>query len=125
MDYASTDRLARQEAEKGKMFRFLIRMMGLILLAAGFAALIIDGTRSIAASNIVVTKFGQTAFALFPKSFPILQPAVERHIHPLLWDPFLLAIFLAPTFAVLAVIGILLIWIVRRRRVTIGYSSRP
>lgn len=107
------------------MFRFLIRTIGLILLAAGFAALIVDGTRSIAAAKLIVTPFGSTALYLFPASFPLLQPAVERHIHPLLWDPFLLALFLLPTFLVLAVLGLLLIWMVRRRQITIGYSSRP
>ena len=107
------------------MFRFLVRTIGLILLAAGFAALIIDGTRSIAASKLNVTVFGQTAHYAFPASFPMLQPAVERHIHPLLWDPFLLALFLTPTFIVLSVLGLLLIWLVRRRQITVGYSSRP
>lgn len=107
------------------MFRFVIRAIGLILLAAGFAALIVDGTRTIAASKLSVTTFGSTSLKLFPSSFPLLQPAVERHIHPLLWDPFLLALFLLPTFLVLSVLGILLIWMVRRRQVNIGYSSRP
>ena len=94
-------------------------------MAGGFAALIIDGTRSIAAASLNLTPFGTTAYYMFPKSFPLLQPAVERHLHPWVWDPFLLGLFLAPTFVVLPVLGLLLIWMVRRREVRVGYSSRP
>lgn len=107
------------------MLRFIVRTLGLILLAAGFAALIVDGTRSIAASSIVVLHFSEACAYLFPEAFPLLQKAVEQNIHPLLWDPFLKAVFLLPTWLVLAVVGLLLIWIARRRRATIGYSSRP
>ena len=98
--------------------------MGLILLAASFAALVIDGTRSIAASSLNITNFGNTATYLFPKTFPSLKPAVEQ-IHPVLWDPFLVALFILPTFLILAVLGLLLIWMARRRRVTVGYTGRP
>ncbi|MGE3246988.1 MAG: hypothetical protein AB7F96_16025 [Beijerinckiaceae bacterium] len=106
------------------MFRFIIRTIGIILLAGGFAALIVDGTRSIAVSKVTVTTFGQTAAAVFPKAFPLLKPAVEQNIHPLLWDPFLRALFLLPAFLVVAVLGLLLIWLARRRRLAVGYSGR-
>lgn len=108
------------------MLRFLVRTFGLILLAAGFAALIIDGTRSIAASSMTMARFGDLCNYLFPKLFPFLQPAVERNLHPLLWDPVLRGFFLAPSWLVLTVFGLLLIWMAKRRqRVTVGYSSRP
>lgn len=106
------------------MLRYIVRTIGLILLASGLAALIIDGTRSIAASKLIVTTFGQTAAYLFPKTYPVLKPAIETNIHPLMWDPFFVALFLLPTCFILAFLGLLLIWIVRRRRVTIGYSNR-
>lgn len=107
------------------MFRFSVRTVGLVLLAAGFAALIIDGTRSIAGSQLSVTGFGETALYFFPTSFPMLEPAIKQNIHPFLWDPFLRALFLTPTCIVLSVLGLLLIWLVRRRQVIVGYSSRP
>ncbi len=107
------------------MLRLFARSLGLLLLAAGFAALIVDGTRSIAASGLILARFGELCAQLFPNAFPLLQPAVERNIHPLLWDPVLRGFFAAPTFVVLLAFGLILLWLAQRRRVSIGYSSRP
>jgi hypothetical protein len=99
-----------------EMTRFLTRTVALLLLAAGFAALIVDGVRSIAASRIMVTAFGETAFRLFPHSFPKLQTAVEQKLHPVVWDPFLLSFFLTPAWIVLGFLALVLFWLARRRR---------
>ena len=107
------------------MFRLLLRTIGVLLLAAGCAMLIIDGTRSIAGSSLQMTPLGETCFKLFPTTFPLLQPAIERQIHPLLWDPFLLGFFLLPTWLVLTLFGLLFFWVARRRAAAIGYYSRP
>ena len=106
------------------MVRYIIRLIGVVLLASALAALIIDGTRSIAASKLMVTTFGAMTGYLFPKTYPALKPAIEQNIHPLLWDPFLVSVFWLPTFVILAVLGLLLIWMSRRRQVTIGYAGR-
>lgn len=107
------------------MLRFLARAFGLVLLAGGFAALIVDGTRSIAASAVVLSRFGDLCSAAFPTAFPLLQPAVERNLHPLLWDPVMKGLFLAPGWIVLTAFGLLFLWLARRRRTRIGFSSRP
>jgi hypothetical protein len=99
------------------MIRFLTRTMALLLLAAGFAALVVDGVRSISGSRIVVTAFGETVFRIFPFSFPKLQPAVEQRLHPIVWDPFLLSFFVTPTWLILGFLGLLLFWLTRRRPV--------
>ncbi|MCC2095588.1 MAG: hypothetical protein KDJ29_01775 [Hyphomicrobiales bacterium] len=106
------------------MVRYIIRAIGVVFLASALAALIIDGTRSIAASKVMVTTFGVMASYMFPKGFAALKPAVEQQVHPLLWDPFLVALFWLPAFIVMAVLGLLLIWLARRREVTVGYTSR-
>ena len=106
------------------MVRFLVRTVALLLLAAAFAALVVDGVRSIAVSRIVVTAFGETIYRLLPHHFPLLQPAVEQRFHPLIWDPFLLSVFLAPGWLVLAVLGVLLYWAARPRASQVGFSSR-
>ena len=105
-----------------EMTRFLTRTLALLLLAAGFAALIVDGVRSIAGSRVVITAFGETAYRLFPQSFPKLQPAVEQRLDPIIWDPFLLSFFLTPTWLVFGFMGMLLFWLARRRR-EIGVDS--
>lgn len=106
------------------MLRFLVRFAGLLLLAGGFAALIVDGTRSIAADAIVQTPLGETIHYLLPSKFDLIEPAVRR-LHPLLWDPVLLHLFQAPTWAILAISGLGLIYLARPRAPPIGFSSRP
>jgi hypothetical protein len=103
------------------MLRFLARIAGFIVLAAGFAALVIDGTRSIAGHTLMLTPFG----ALFSGKLPALQQALVQNIHPLLWDPVTTGLLRLPVWIVLAIGGGFLIWIARRRRPMIGYSSRP
>lgn len=97
------------------MARFLTRTVALLLVAAGFAALVVDGVRSIAGSRILITEFGETAYKLFPHSFPMLQPIVEQRLHPVVWNPFLLSFFLTPTWIVLGFFGALFFWLAQRR----------
>lgn len=106
------------------MIRFVIRLVALLALAAGFTVLVIDGTRSIAADKLLMTAFGETSATFFPKQFAALQPLAER-LNPHLWDPVLRDFFKAPTWLVLILSGIILFWLVRRRQPEIGYTSRP
>jgi hypothetical protein len=107
------------------MLRFLARVLGLVLIAAGFVGLVIDATRSIANGAIQLTPLGDVAFTLFPRSFPILEPAITRHVHPWLWDPLLLNVFLLPASVVGFVLGLLLLWLGQPRRKPIGYVTGP
>jgi hypothetical protein len=104
--------------------RLLFRILGLVLLAGAFAACVIDGARSIADDHFSFTPLGSTAYWLLPTKFPLLQTFVERQIHPLLWDPILLNILKTPTWAVLAVLGALLLYAMRKRPPPIGHSNR-
>ena len=107
------------------MIRFVLRVLGLLTLAAGFAAMVVDGARSIAASSLKLISFGDLCVTLFPVRFPLLQPMIERQIHPLLWNPVLTTFFALPDWLVLALFGLLLLWAAQPRRAQIGYSSRP
>lgn len=86
--------------------RTLFRFVGFWLLAAAFIALVLDGTRSIADAHLVLTPLGESWHALHSNSLQLLQPAIERHITPLLWDPVMLAILNTPTWVVLGLIGV-------------------
>jgi hypothetical protein len=105
------------------MLRFLARLVGLLLIAAGFVGLIIDGTRSIANSALSFTPLGEIAFRLFPKGFPLIEPAVTRYVHPWLWDPVLLNFFLLPASVVAFILGAVLLWLARARPEPIGYLA--
>jgi hypothetical protein len=105
------------------MIRFLFRFLGILLLAAAFAAVIIDGTKSIAASSVLYTMTGDTVRALFPDRFALLQPAISG-IHPLLWDPVATTVLRLPVWVVIGIFGALGLLVSRKRRPPIGYSSR-
>ena len=106
------------------MIRFLVRCLGFLLIAVGFSALIVDGTRTIAGGELTLTPLGQIALALIPNKFPLLQPAIERHIHPLLWDPVLATLFRLPAWLVAGVVGTLLLRAARRNEPDVGFDSR-
>ena len=103
------------------MIRFLFRFIGLWLLAGAFAALVIDGTRSVAASQLVISPV-RDAWALLN---PAGLAAAQKQFGAAPWDQ-AFALFLgAPLWILLAVIGLMFLVLGRRRRgVTIGYSSR-
>ena len=103
------------------MLRFVLRLAGLFTLAAGFAALVIDGTRSIAAGALLLTPFGE----LLKSRLPTLQQVIGHDLHPLLWDPVATGLLRLPVWVVLAAGGALLLWMARRRAPVIGYTSRP
>lgn len=112
------------------MFRFLFRFVGFLVLAGAFAALIYDGTKTIAgydnskpiAENVYITKLGATWNALHPTSLQLLQPAIERHMAEWLWDPLALNVLTAPTWLVLGLLGAFFILIGRKRKPLIGYA---
>ena len=107
------------------MLRFLARVLGLLCLAAGFVGLVVDGTRAIANGVIAFTPLGEVAFALFRDRYLQLQPAVERNLHPLLWDPVLLSLTRMPAWAVGIGVGVLLLWAGQKRpEPSIGYAAR-
>jgi hypothetical protein len=103
------------------MIRFLFRFLGLWLLAGAFVALVIDGTRSVSASQFVAYPVRDVWALLDPMGLAGLQKqfaggTLERVFELLLATPF---------FAFLGVLGLLFVLIGRKKRIrTIGYSSR-
>jgi hypothetical protein len=103
------------------MIRFVFRFIGLWILAAGFVALVRDGTKSIAGNAVFITKLSEDWNNLHPASLASIQPAIERHA-PWLWDPVMLAILAAPTWLALGIIGSILMLVGRKRKPLIGYG---
>lgn len=104
--------------------RFLLRLMGYLLVAAGFVALVIDGARSIANSSWHFTALGEVLAALLRERYLMLQPMVERQLHPLLWDPLLLNLTLAPAALIALLLGFLLLRLGARPDPGIGIVTR-
>jgi hypothetical protein len=106
------------------MFRFLFRFIGLWLLAGAFVAFVIDGTRSISAAHIVITRSGDAWESLHPATFDAMRSWVELHLPMWVWNPVILFVLLTPLWIILGALGLLLVLIGRKRRHPIGYSSR-
>ncbi len=106
------------------MFRFLFRFVGLWLLAGAFVALVIDGTRSITAGRIVVMPLAEAWVALHPTSVEWLRTTFERDMPGWLWDSVMVYVLFAPLWAVLGMLGLVLVFVGRRPQKLIGYSSR-
>lgn len=105
------------------MLRLLFRFIGLLFLAAAFAALVVDGTRSIAAGAPAFLPLGRTISALSSTGFEKMRDYVQSHA-PKLWDPVLVAVLDLPAWLVLGIVGLLLFALTRRRAPKIGYSRR-
>jgi len=104
------------------MIRFLLRFLGLWILAAAFVGLVVDGTKSIAGNAIFFTKLGKTWSDLSPGTLLLLQPAVERHVAQWLWNPVIQTVLEQPTWLVLGILGSFLILVGRKKKPLIGYS---
>jgi hypothetical protein len=104
------------------MIRFLFRFVGFLILAGGFIALVYDGTKSIAGRSLVYTPLGQLWNNVHSTSLQLLQPAIERHVSPWLWDPVVLDVLTAPAWLVFGILGAILMLIGRKKKPLIGYS---
>lgn len=103
--------------------RLLFRLVGLLCLAAAFAALIVDGTASVAAGKVDLHPLGDTLAKLSPDGFARVQALVSAKA-PMLWDPVLSSLLLLPTWVVLGVLGLLVLASTRRPRPRVGHSRR-
>lgn len=111
-------------AGTGEGLRFLVRVLGYLLVAGGFVALLTDGARSIANSALRFTPLGETALSFLGEPFRQLQPGVERNLHPMLWDPVLVNVLQVPTAAAGLLLGFLLLWLGAAPKPVIGIVTR-
>jgi hypothetical protein len=99
------------------MIRFLFRFVAFWLLAAALVALIVDGAKSIAASELVTTPLGLAWSQLAPTSLIQTQFAIEEHLgQPWLWDVLTEWVLSAPVWATVGLLGLILMLLGRRRR---------
>ena len=105
------------------MLRLLLRFVGLVALAGAFAALIVDGTRSVAAGSPAIYPLGRTLSTLSPSEFVKVQSVIEAHA-PLLWDPILVSMLLLPAWVVLGLFGLIVMALARPSAPKIGYRRR-
>lgn len=103
------------------MIRGFFRLVGLLLLAGGFIFLVYDGARSIADQTLRITRLGEFWNDVNQASQQAFRATIES-ISPWLWNSAAKAVLDQPTWAVLGVVGIVLMLLFRPRRRVIGYG---
>jgi hypothetical protein len=103
------------------MIRGFFRLVGLLLLAGGFIFLVYDGARSIADQALRLTRLGEFWNDIHQTSQQAFRIAVEG-ASPWLWNGAVKVILNQPVWAVMGVLGILLMLVFRPRKPLIGYS---
>jgi len=98
------------------MSRTVGRLIGWIFLLAGLAVLVRDLLVWLDTAHWAPIAFGQLWYLLNRSSLNLAQAVVQRYIHPFLWDPIIVTILLCWAFAVLTVLGALILALSSRGR---------
>ena len=101
--------------------KFLARILGLLLIAAGFVGLVIDGTRSIVNNAVSFAPIGKVAGTLFPGGMTGLEGSIAQRGYPWLWDPIATSLLQMPASLSGFLLGALLMWLGQKPLEPIGY----
>jgi hypothetical protein len=96
--------------------RLFLRVLGTWLLGVALILLIIDGTRSLGASELVFTSLADNWTWLNADSLAVVRAFVAERFFGLVLEPVTEFILACPGWAVLAVPGALLAWAGRSRK---------
>jgi ABC-type phosphate transport system permease subunit len=103
------------------MIRGFFRLIGLILMVLAFLSLVYDGARTIADQTLRLTRLGELWNDINQASQQAFQHAVEG-LSPFLWNSVVKTILNQPAWAVLGIVGIILLLLFRPGKPLIGYS---
>jgi hypothetical protein len=103
------------------MLRFLLRLIGLCLLATAFFFLVYDGTKSIANHNVDTIKLG-VVWAMVDQTSLVAVQSWFKQKALWAWDPYVVKVLDLPTWIVLVFGGLVLILLGRKKRPLIGYA---
>jgi hypothetical protein len=104
------------------MIRALLRLLGVIFLAAGFILLMYDGAKSIADSRLYIYKLGQLWTDIHVASLQSAQAKVQASLPAMAWDPVITTILDQPSWLIFGLVGAVLILLGRKRKPLIGYA---
>jgi hypothetical protein len=89
--------------------RLILRILGTWLIGVAVILIVIDGTRSLAASRIVTSSLGETWGAVSAGSLDGLRGFIDSRFFGPVLDPILTVLLGYPGFVVLGIPGILLV----------------
>ena len=103
------------------MIRFLLRFLGLFLLATAFVFFVYDGTKSIANHQVIYTKVDDVWAIIDQNSLNVAQDWLKMKL-AWAWDPYLQRGFDLPAWAVVGIVATILILLGRKKKPLIGYA---
>ncbi len=103
------------------MIRFVLRFVGLLLLALAFIFVIYDGMRSIADRTFNATALSQFWTEVHASSLQAAQAWVEQ-MSGTIWSLGIGPLIEQPAAAIFAVLGAILIVLGRKKKPLIGYA---
>jgi hypothetical protein len=95
--------------------RFLFRLTATIALAVAVIMAVVDVTRTVAASQLVMTPLNTSWTSVSPHTLESFRQVIQAKL-PVLWDPVMVTILNQPGFAVFGVLAFLLYAIGHRTR---------
>ncbi len=98
------------------MFRLIFRILALFALAVAVVMAVIDATRSIAASALIITPLGESWYSVSSDTLNLSQALIQRYTFPVIWDPAIIYILTLPGWLVFAVLALLFHAIGYRRK---------
>ncbi len=104
------------------MIRFVLRFVGLLLLALAFIFVVYDGMKSIADRDIYLTKIGQFWIDIHAASAKAFEEATGRMLGSGAWQFVIQPVLDQPASAGFAILGVVLILLGRKKRPLIGYA---
>ena len=104
------------------MIRFLLRFVGLLLLALAFIFVVYDGIRTISDGALLITKTSVLWNTIHDGSLRMLQSLVEQKLGPDAWRVGVAPVLDQPVAAIFGVLGVVLIVLGRKKKPLIGYA---
>ena len=103
------------------MIRFILRFIGLCLLACAFVFFVYDGTKTIANQQIFVSRVADVWAIVDQNSLNAAQDWLKQK-YAWAWEPWLSKAFDLPTWVVFAAVAAVLILLGRKKKPLIGYA---
>jgi len=114
-------RAANPQPVEAFMIRFLLRFLGLILLATAFVLFVYDGTKSIANHQVFYSSVDVVWANINQNSLKLVQAWFQQKA-VWAWDPYVQSFFDLPAWLVLAILSTILVMLGRKKKKLIGYA---
>jgi hypothetical protein len=84
----------------------IMRLIGVLFLALALVIAVLDWRAAGTLAEFEFRLIGDLWFLIDKDSLQLLQPALERHVAPWLWDPVMLTLLTAPAAPLAAAVGL-------------------